>query len=85
MFEKKKNKKTEEKDILVKVGRVGAEVKEIALNGDRTIKKALAVVGFVKKNSEIVQVNGKEEDNLDKRLSNGDRVILTKNVQGGLN
>jgi len=85
MFKKKGNKKTEEKDILVKVGRVGAEVKEIALNGERTIKKALAVVGFVKKNSEIVQVNGKEEDNLDKRLSNGDRVILTKNVQGGLN
>ncbi len=85
MFGKKKNKKkTGDKDILVKVGRTGARVIEIALNGKRTVQEALNVAGLSKKDSEMVQVNGEEVDDLDMNLTNGDRVILVKNIQGGV-
>lgn len=87
MFGMKKNKKKEnkigDKDVLVKVGRTGARVVEIALNGNRTVKEALKVAGLSKKDSEIVQVNGEEVGDLDMNLSNGDRVILVKNIVGG--
>lgn len=84
MFGKKKNKaKKVEKDILVKVGRTGARIIEVALNGDRTVEAAINAAGLSKKDSEIVQVNGEEVDDMDMDLSNGDRVILVKNIQGG--
>lgn len=87
MFGMKKNKKKEnkigDKDVLVKVGRTGARVVEIALNGNRTVEEALKVAGLSKKDSEIVQVNGEEVEDLDMNLSNGDRVILVKNIVGG--
>lgn len=78
-------KKTGDGDILVKVGRVGTTIKEIALNGDRTVEDALAAAGFKIKDSEIVQVNGDEieEDEMDMELEDGDRVILVKNIEGG--
>lgn len=80
---KKKENKIGDKDVLVKVGRTGARVVEIALNGNRTVKEALKVAGLSKKDSEIVQVNGEEVGDLDMNLSNGDRVILVKNIVGG--
>jgi len=82
----KKNKKAKkvEKDILVKVGRTGARIIEVALNGDRTVEAAINAAGLSKKDSEIVQVNGEEVDDMDMDLSNGDRVILVKNIQGGI-
>jgi len=83
MFGKKK-KKVVEKDILVKVGRTGARIIEVALNGDRTVEAAINAAGLSKKDSEIVQVNGEEVDDMDMDLSNGDRVILVKNIQGGV-
>jgi len=83
MFGKKK-KKVVEKDILVKVGRTGARIIEVALNGDRTVEAAINAAGLSKKDSEIVQVNGEEVDDMDMDLSNGDRVILVKNIQGGI-
>ena len=83
MFGKKK-KKVVEKDILVKVGRTGARTIEVALNGSRTAEDAINAAGLSKKDSEIVQVNGEEVDDMDMDLSNGDRVILVKNIQGGI-
>lgn len=72
-------------DILIKVGRVGAAVKEIALNGHRTVEDALAAAGLTKKESEVIQVNGEEidEDEMDMELEDGDRVVLVKNIEGG--
>ena len=84
MFGKKKKEKKVEKDILVKVGRTGARIIEVALNGDRTVEAAINAAGLSKKDSEIVQVNGEEVDDMDMDLSNGDRVILVKNIQGGI-
>lgn len=77
----KKSKKTG--DVLVKVGRIGTETKEYALNGVRTVEEALRVAGLSVKESEIVQVNGEEIDDMSHELSDGDRVILAKNVEGG--
>ena len=84
MFGKKKKEKKVEKDILVKVGRTGARIIEVALNGSRTVEDAINAAGLSKKDSEIVQVNGEEVDDMDMDLSNGDRVILVKNIVGGL-
>jgi len=84
MFGKKKNKKKAgNKDILIKVGRTGARVIEVVLNGDRTVEAAINAAGLSKKDSEIIQVNGEEVDDLDMDLSDGDRVVLVKNIEGG--
>lgn len=87
---KKKGKEVKENnmakkkgDVLVKVGRTGAKVVEIALNGDRSVSAALREAGFAKKEAEIVNVNGEEVDDMNMELEDGDRVILVKNIQGG--
>lgn len=82
----KKNKKKENLDIVVKVGRAHSKLAEISLNGDRSVAQALADAGLTQKETEIVSVNGTEVDNdeLDTRtLEDGDRVVLVKNVAGG--
>ena len=70
-------------DILVKVGRAGSKAQEVILNGGRTVSDAIKAAGFQKKESEIVNVNGEEVDDLDLELEDGDRVSLIKNVEGG--
>jgi len=87
LFNKKKkggekNMAKKKGDVLVKVGRTGAKVIEIALNGDRSVSAALREAGFAKKEAEIVNVNGVETDDMDMELEDGDRVILVKNIQG---
>ena len=76
-------RRKKEKDILVKVARTGSKVQEVALNGGRTVEDALIAAGISKKTSEEIQVNGEEAD-LDMELENGDRVVLVKNVEGGV-
>ena len=71
-------------DILVKVGRTGAKPVEISLNGDRSVSSALKAAGYAKKEAEIVNVNGEEVDDMDMELEDGDRVILVKNIAGGV-
>lgn len=71
-------------DVLIKVARIGTKAEEYVLNGNRTIYDALKAAGFVKKESEIVQVNGEEVDDMEMELEDGDRVVLVKNIQGGL-
>lgn len=70
-------------DIVVKVGRVGSKADEYVLNGDRTVSAALKAAGFSKKESEVVNVNGEEVDDMYMELEDGDRVILVKNIEGG--
>ena len=70
-------------DILVKVGRSGSKAVEVMLNGGRTVEDALKAAGFSKKESEIVNVNGEEVDDISMDLEDGDRVVLVKNVEGG--
>jgi len=76
-------KKNEDAEIMVKVARTGSKVVEIALNGNREVRDALEAAGISKKESEEISVNG-EEANLDYELEDGDRVVLTKNIEGGL-
>lgn len=78
-----KKKKAGDGDILVKVGRIGSPVKEIALNGSRTVEDAIKAAGLSQKDTEIVQVNGSEIDDLSQDLNDGDRVILVKHIEGG--
>lgn len=81
-----KKKKQELLDIEVRVGRAHSSPKPVTLNGARTVMDALNAAGLVKKDSEIVSVNGKEvdEDELNTMdLEDGDRVTLVRNVEGG--
>lgn len=85
---KKPAKKKKNLDIQVTVGRAHSSPKTYILNGDRGIFDALSAAGLVKKDSEIVSVNGSEvdEDELnDYELEDGDRVTLVRNVEGGNN
>ena len=78
----KKNKKGDA-DITVKVCRAPGKVVEIALNGGRTVDDALKAAGLVKKESEVIQVNSEDVDDIYYELEDGDRVVLAKNIQGG--
>lgn len=84
MEKTKKGVKKTVDNIFVKVARTGSVVKDVALNGGRTINDALKAAGINKKESEIVQVNGEEVEDLSIELEEGDRVVLVKNIEGGL-
>jgi sulfur carrier protein ThiS len=72
------------KDIVIKVFRTGSVGKEVCLNGDRTIEAALKAAGLNQKDTEVIQVNGEEVDDVnDITLEDGDRVVLSKNIEGG--
>ena len=78
-------KKKKDGDIIIKVYRAGGKGVEVALNGDQTIMAAIKAAGYSKKETEVAQVNGEEVDDLYQDLEDGDRVVLTKNIEGGLN
>ena len=79
-----KKKKTDAA-IVVKVFRSGSKGAEVGLNGGRTIEDALKAAGLSKKESETVQVNGEETDDMQLELEDGDRIVLVKEVAGGYN
>lgn len=79
-------RKKKKLDIEVRVGRAHSTPKPITLNGERTVLDALNDAGLVKKDSEIVTVNGEEVDEEELgtyELEDGDRVTLVRNVEGG--
>lgn len=67
---------------LVKVARVGGQVQEFALNGDRTVRAALGLADITIGTGMRVRVGGTVAD-LDKTLRNGDVVTVAEKVQGG--
>lgn len=70
--------------ISVKVARSHGKVIPVRLaQGKRTVEDALKLAGLSIKDSEEAFVNG-EEAEMEYELENGDRVILVKNVEGGI-
>lgn len=70
------------KDMIVKVARTGSKVIDVCLNGEHTVKDALLAAGLNVKASEEIRVN-KEVVEDDYELSDGDIVVLAKNISGG--
>lgn len=75
-------RKNRDKAPMVKVARTGSKVIEVALDGGREVRDALDAAGISKKESEDISVNGEEVD-IYYELEDGDRVVLTKNIEGG--
>lgn len=67
----------------IKVSRTGSKVIEVTLNGGHSVADALEAAGLTKKASEMIYVNKEEVDD-DYELEDGDRVVLAKNIEGGL-
>lgn len=71
---------------LVKVVKTGSEVKEYALNGDRTVKAALDLYkndGFDLGENPRIKVNGREATEATS-LKNGDIITASGNIKGGV-
>lgn len=69
-------------EIEVKVGRIGAPVTLVTLNGNRTVADALKAASITPKDTETVRING-ENASMDDELENNDKVTLVKGVAGG--
>lgn len=80
---KNMSRRDSDEGIFVKVARTGSSSIEVCLNGGRTVEDALEAAGLNKKASEEIRVNG-EDAELDDELDDGDRVVLVKNIEGGL-
>ena len=70
-------------NITVKIFRAGSDGTEVSLKEGSTVSDALKKSGLNKKDSEIIQINGDIKSMSDK-LSDGDQVVLVKNIEGGL-
>lgn len=68
--------------ITVKVFRGGSTGTEVSVRKGASVKAALRKGGLNKKDSEIVQVNG-DVESMSFKLSDGDQVVLVKNIEGG--
>jgi len=69
-------------NITVKIFRAGSDGTEVSLKEGATVSDALKKSGLNKKDSEIIQINGDIKSMSDK-LSDGDQVVLVKNIEGG--
>lgn len=68
--------------ITVKVARTGQSVKEVALNGDRTVEDALTAADVEFSARDRVRVNG-ETASLDDVLEQDDIVTVSGKIKGG--
>jgi len=68
--------------ITVKIFRAGSDGTEVSLKKGATVESALEKAGLNKKDSEIIQVNG-DIESMSYKLSEGDQVVLVKNIEGG--
>jgi hypothetical protein len=66
--------------ITVRVGTVPGEIRDIALNGDRTVKTALDAAGLDPSGYNI-RVNGADADLADE-VQADDTIILAKSIKG---
>lgn len=69
--------------IFVDVCRVGAPAVKVTLGEERTVQAALDASGMRKKETEQAQVDG-ENVRMSDELSDGDTVVLVKNIEGGI-
>ena len=76
-----RRKKTD--DLVVKVGRVGATIQEVSLEEGSVVEDALEAAKLSPKATESVRVNGEDVD-MDYELEDGDRVMLVKDIRGGV-
>ena len=70
-----------QRTIEVVVARVPGKVETILIEQGKTVEDALSAVDFDVEASETIKVNGLNA-NLDKVLSNGDRITINKMVKG---
>lgn len=68
--------------ILVKVARTGGLVKEVALNGGRTVEDAIDAAEMEYSSRDRIRIDGEPAD-LDDELEDGNIVTLTGKVKGG--
>lgn len=76
-----------DKGITAKVCRSGGRAIEVALSTGNSVEDAIDAAGLNLKTSEVVQVNGEEVDRSElseMKVEDGDRIILVKNIQGGM-
>lgn len=69
------------KELFVKVARTGSVVREVLLDGGRTVKDALEAAEIDYDEDEKIRVNGKPAD-LSDSLKAGDVVTIAANVKG---
>lgn len=81
----KNTETTNRPPIKVKVARLGGEVREYALNGERTVKAALVAADLYYEGDEVekVRVSGEPAD-LDTELKEGDFVTVAGRIEGAL-
>ncbi len=63
------------------MGRVPGEIKNIVLNGGRTVKDALSGASLAARSQDEIRVNG-EKSNLEAELSPNDTVLLLQKIEG---
>jgi sulfur carrier protein ThiS len=72
----------EEETIIVKVAKTGDTVKEVCLNGDRTVEDALEAAGLEYDETSRLRVNGQTVD-LDDELEDGEILTVGRKIKGG--
>ena len=82
MAQARRGRPRREAGVFVKVARTGGEVKEVLLNGDKTVKDALEAAGIDFDDDNRIRVGG-EEAELSDTLKDGDIVTLSGKVEGG--
>lgn len=68
--------------LFVKVARTGGVVKEIALNGDNTVKAAIEAAGVGSDSKDRIRVNGRPADS-DTKVKDGDIITVAGKISGG--
>lgn len=80
---RRRRARTEETEILVKVGRTGGRVEEYSLTGtEPTVADALEAAGLSVSKGDRIRVNGDTAED-DTILENGDVITVSGKVSGG--
>lgn len=72
------------KKITVQILRTGQDAEEVTVKEDATVSQALEEAGMFKKETESIRINQKSAD-MDTKVKEGDRIVLSKNIAGGAN
>jgi putative ubiquitin-RnfH superfamily antitoxin RatB of RatAB toxin-antitoxin module len=72
------------KKIEVQISRQGQDVETVTVKDGATVADALDAAGMHKKDTESIRVNQKKAE-MDTTLKDGARIVLSKNISGGIN